>query len=83
MIIDNYKYLLRAICIQDNFISNKLICVYDMFNNEKLYTTFGTTKSCADYFNTSRENINCSICRKSLIKHRFLLKRIKIVNDVL
>lgn len=78
--IDNYKYLLRAIIIQDNFISNKLICVYDIYDNEKLYTVFGTTQSCADYFNTSRETINSDICRGTLVKNRFLLVRLIINN---
>lgn len=75
------KDLLLAI-----FNSNKgeetkhgVICVYDIFEKDKLIAVFTKTKYCADFFETTERSIRiCNIHRGHLRNDRYKIERVKL-----
>ena len=80
-LIENYKELLYAIFNVDTNKpkrgSNSFICVYDTKDSDKLVAIFNSSKSCAEFFNTSNRSIDSSVCRGELRYKRYRLERVK------
>lgn len=84
--IDEYKELLFSIFntdYEDDKSTNKygVICVYDTLKNDKLIAIFNNATTCADFFKTDRDTINCAICRNNLRNNRYRLERLKLGDD--
>ena len=79
--IENYKNLLSAIQNSDIITKKKVICVYDTFDNERLIAMFNNTKSCADFFETSVNAIDCAVSRHQLRNFRYKIERLTIDID--
>lgn len=78
MDIENYKELLKAIFNSDNkeTKTNSVICVYDILDFDKLVAVFSNSKLCAEFFGTTRETIDCNVCRKEIKSKRYRLERV-------
>lgn len=73
-----YYSLLIAIFNSDSIDDNKYeheVIVYDT-KTSLPFAVFRNANSCAKFFNTSRNNILCSICTKKLRKRRYLIERV-------
>lgn len=49
---------------------------YDLKNNENVEKC-GTSKELSKYFNMSIATFYCTVCRKTKIKHRYLVKKVE------
>lgn len=81
--IENFKELLYAIFNSDSSERkvSSVICVYDTLDCDRLVAVFSTSQLCAKFFSTSRDNINCDVCRGVLKKNRYRLERVKVEDD--
>lgn len=80
--IENYKNLLLTIQNSDIITKKKIICVYDTFDNERLIAMFNNTKNCANFFETTRNSIDCAISRHQLRNFRYKIERIIMDIDI-
>ena len=79
--MENYYRLLYAIFNSDSEDDNKYehpIIAYDIETDLPI-AVFKNAKTCAEFFNTSRDSINCALCRKNNRNSKFRLERVKEV----
>ena len=77
--MENYYRLLYAIFNSDSEENNKYnhpIIAYDIETDLPI-AVFKNAKTCAQFFNTTREVINCNLCRKNLKNAKYRLERVK------
>lgn len=77
----NYYRLLYAIFNSDSESDNKYehpIIAYDIETDLPI-AVFKNSKTCAEFFNTSRNTINCALSRNNKIKAKYRLERVKEV----
>lgn len=76
---ENLIAITRAIFNQDEEKDkDTILVVYDMANCELPIALFKTSKLCGEFLNLSRKHIDCIVCRKSIFRKRFKIKRINI-----
>ena len=56
--------------IKDTYIA------YDLKNNENV-EIIGTSKDMQEYFNLTQGSFYCAVCRKTKVKHRYLIEKLK------
>lgn len=77
--ISCYYDLLIAIFNSDSIDDNKYeneVIVYDVTTSLP-YAVFKNASTCAKFFNTNRDYILSSICRKNLREDKYLIERVK------
>ena len=76
-----YADLLKVIFLEDTkrkCANNKFLCVYDMFNQERLIAVVSSSAQLAKLTNIKQSTIEHDICTKKLLRNRYKLVRIKI-----
>ena len=81
MLNKGYNDLLKVIFLEDTkrkCTNNKFLCVYDMFDNEKLIAIVSSATQLARLTNIKRSTIEHDITTKKLLRNRYKLIKIKI-----
>lgn len=76
--IENYKNLLIAIFNTDIKPTKKVVCVYDIKDNERCIGVFSKSKYCGNLFDVNSKIIDCYICKKKIRNKRYVFERVEL-----
>lgn len=81
-IAENCKKLIATIFLSEDKKEgkNKIICVYDTQDNDRLVAIFNKSADCGKLFGMKRGDIDCYVHKGNLVKGRFRLERLVIKN---
>lgn len=76
--IENYKNLLIAIFNTDIKPTKKVVCVYNIKDNERCIGVFSKSKYCGKLFGVNSKIIDCYICKKKIRNKRYAFERVEL-----
>ena len=53
-----------------------ILCVYDMWEDERLVAIFSNSKDCAEFMGIKQNSIDCNVCKGYLVRFRYKLVRV-------